>query len=522
MTTNERYIATIDVGSGSGRCIIFDTNGKQVSVAQREWLPKSDPRYPGSQDFDTKGAWVSLCATTHEAIAKAGIPASAVAVVTATAMREGMVLYNKAKEVIWACPNVDGRASAEAAEMIKKDLARPIYQIGGDWLSIISPPRLWWIKAHQPQIYEQIAHMNMISDWVLFELSGELVTDPSIGSSSGMFDLSKRTWSDEIIKIADLPQSIYADVFESGSVIGKVTKKAAEETGFMEGTLVVTGGADTQMALIGVGAVKPQMYTVCAGTFWQTTLVADEPLFDKKFRPRSLCHAVPGQWMTEGIGFYHGFTMRWFRDGFCQEEKRLAEEQKTDAYVLMEKLAAQIPAGSNGVQGIFANVMDAKRWVHAVPSFVGFDLLSPEKTGKAACIRAIEENAAYVTRGHMEILEEVSKNKAKEVIFAGGSSKGFLWPQIVSDVLGVPIRIPDVKEATSLGSAVCGMIALGVVKNWSEGVEKVVHWDKSVEPDAATHAVYNEKYQKWREVYEHMLPMAEKRVLPPLFWAPGA
>jgi autoinducer-2 kinase len=522
MTTSERYIATIDVGSGSGRCIIFDTNGKQVSVAQREWLPISDPRYPGSQDFDTKTAWTLLCATTREAMAKAGISASSVAVVTATAMREGMVLYNKEKEVIWACPNVDGRATAEAAEMIKKDLARPIYQIGGDWLSIISPPRLWWIKAHQPHIYEQIAHMHMISDWVLFELSGEFVTDPSMGSSSGMFDLNKRSWSDEIIEMADLPRGIYAKVHESGSVIGKVTKKAAEETGFQEGTLVITGGADTQMALVGVGAVKPNMYTVCAGTFWQTTVVADRPLIDKDFRPRTLCHAVPGQWMTEGIGFYHGFTMRWFRDGFCQEEKRQAEEQKTDAYALMEKLAAQIPAGSNGVQGIFSNVMNAKRWVHTAPSFVGFNLIAPEKTGKAACIRAIEENAAYVTRGHMEILQDCTKKTPEEVIFAGGSSKGFLWPQIIADVLGVSIRIPEVKEATSLGSAFCALIALGEVRNLTEAAEKIVRWDKRIEPDMAQHAIYNDKYKQWRNVYEEMLPMAERRVVSPLFWAPGA
>ncbi len=522
MTTNERYVATIDVGSGSGRCIIFDLNGRQISVSQREWLPKADPRYPGSQNFDTKEAWTALCLTTHEAMTKAGVKASDIAAITATAMREGMVLYDKNKEVIWACPNVDGRATTEAAEMIKKDLARPIYNIGGDWLSIISPPRLWWIKAHQPEIYEKIAHMNMLSDWVLFELSDVLVTDPSIGSSSGMFDLSKRAWSDEIINMADLPKGIYADVFESGSVIGKVTKQAATETGFLEGTPVVTGGADTQMALVGVGAVKPMMYTVCAGTFWQTTVVAEKPLFDREFRPRSLCHAVPGQWMTEGIGFYHGFTMRWFRDGFCQEEKRKAENLRSDTYSLMEELAAEVPAGSNGVQGIFANVMDAKRWVHTVPSFVGFDLLAPEKTGKAACIRAIEENAAYVTRGHMDVLKELTMESPQEVIFAGGSSKGFLWPQIVADVLGVSIKVPEVKEATSLGSAVCAMIALGEVNNWTEAVDRVVHWDKRFEPNMSNHTIYNEKYQLWREVYNQMLPLGERRLLPPLFWAPGA
>jgi autoinducer 2 (AI-2) kinase len=405
--------------------------------------------------------------------------------------------------------------------MAKQDLAKPIYRIGGDWLSIISPPRFWWIKKHKPEIFEQIAHMHMLSDWALFELSGEFVTDPSIGSSSGIFDLTRRDWSDEIVEMAGLPRGVYADVHESGSIIGKVTKEVAKATGLAEGTPVVTSGGDTQLALVGVGAVKPNMYTLCGGTFWQATLVSEKPLYDPQFRLRLGCHAVPGQWMTEGIGFYLGFTMRWFRDGFCQEEKRLAAEQGVDAYSLMEKLASGIPAGSNGVQAIFSYVMDVKRWRHASPSFLGFNITDAEKTGKAACIRAIEENAAYVTRSHFETLTELSGMPPQEITFAGGSSKGFLWPQVIADVLGIPVRIPLVKEATSLGSAICVLMALGECKDWTEAVERVVHWDRVVEPNQKDHAVYNDTYKRWFEIYQHMLPIADSGLLPSLWRAPG-
>ena len=521
MGKKSQYILTIDVGTGSGRSILFDLEGNQVSVAQREWLPKADSRFPGALDFDTQESWQLLVDTIREVMSKGNISSADIVAVTATSMREGMVLYNKDKEVIWACPNVDGRATAEVVEMVEQDLGKPIYNIGGDWLSIISPPRLWWIRKHQPEIYEQIAHMHMLSDWVLFELSDRFVTDPSIGSSSGIFDLTKRIWSDEIAEIADLPKGIYSEVFESGSIIGKVTKKAAEATGLLEGTSVVTSGGDTQLALVGVGAVKPDMYTLCGGTFWQATLVADKPLYDPQFRLRLGCHAVPGQWMTEGIGFYLGFTMRWIRDGFCQEEKRLADQQGVDAYVLMEKLAAEMPAGSNGVQAFFSYVMDVKRWRHASPSFVGFDVVAPEKTGKAACIRAIEENAAYVSRNHFETLTELSGKAPEEITFAGGSSKGFLWPQIIADVMGVPVRIPKVKEATSLGSAICVLMALGECKNWTEAVEKVVHWDRTVEPNNDNHAIYNDEYRRWFAIYADLLPIADKGLSPSLWRAPG-
>jgi autoinducer 2 (AI-2) kinase len=361
----------------------------------------------------------------------------------------------------------------------------------------------------------------MLSDWVLFELSGRLVTDPSIGSSSGMFDLRKRDWSDEIFQIADLPRGINTEVFESGSIIGKVTKKCAAETGLLEGTPVVTSGGDTQLALVGVGAVKPNMYTLCGGTFWQSTVVTDHPVVDPQFRLRAGCHAVPGLWMTEGIGFYLGFTMRWFRDGFCQEEKRQAEDQGSDTYYLMEKLAGQMPPGSNGVQAIFSYFMDVKNWRHATPSFIGFDVVSPEKTGKSACIRAIEENAAYVSRGHFEILSELTKSPIKEITFAGGSSKGFLWPQIIADVHGVPVNIPLVKEATSLGSAICVLTALGECKDQSEAVERVVKWDRRIEPNKNNIAIYNDTYKRWCDVYKHVLPIGDSGLLPSLWRAPG-
>ena len=521
MGKKSAYILTVDVGTGSGRCIIFDLEGNEIAKSQQEWLPKTDPQYPGSQDFDTVEAWRLLCKTINGALGQAQIRSDEIVAVTSTSMREGMVLYNKEKEVIWACPNVDARATAEVVDMINKDLARPIYMIAGDWLSIISPPRLWWIRDKMPETYDAIAHINMLSDWVLFKLSGEIVTDPSIGSSSGIFDLSKRDWSRQVIEIADLPQGIYPEVFECGSVIGKVTAKAAEETGIREGTPVVTGGADTQLALIGAGAIRPKTYTVCAGTMWQTTVLSDHPLVDPEYRVRTLCHTLPGQWMTEGIGFYHGFTMRWFRDGFCQFEKARAQQEAKDVYVLMEELAESIPAGANGVQAIFSNIMDAKNWRHAPPALIGFDVLDPAASGKAACIRAIQESAAYVTRGHVEILNELIGESATEITLTGGSAKGFLWPKIIADTLGVSVKIPVVKESTSLGAAMCVLMAVGECSSWDEAVKRLVKWDRHLEPDQSTHTQYNDIYNRWIEVYSNIVPIGDKGILPSLWRGPG-
>ncbi len=518
---NNKYILTIDVGTGSGKAILFDESGKQVSVSQREWLPDILPEYPGSQNFNTYEAWRLIIECIQEAMSVADVKKSEIAGVTATSMREGMVLYDKQKTVIWACPNADARATKEVEDMIAAGLGEPIYRTGGDWLNIISPARFRWIKSHLPELYDRIAFMNMLSDWVLFKLSGNIVTEPTCGSSSGIFDLKKRTWSEKLVKISDLPEDIYPPVYEPAAVIGNVTKETASETGLNAGTPVITAGGDTQLALLGTGTVHPGAFTIIAGTFWQTAAVADNPLIDPGYRLRTVCHAISGQWMVEGIGFYHGFTMRWFRDGFCQPEIQEAVEKGVDAYYLMEKLAEKIPPGSNGVQAIFSDIMNARRWKHAVPSFVGFDLMNADATGKAACIRAIEENAAYTSRGHFEILKEISGYNPQEITFCGGSSKGVLWPQIIADVLGIRINIPAVKESTSLGSAMCAYTALGWYDGLKEAAENLVKWEREVLPVKENVKVYTEYYKRWRKIYPYLLSIADDGLLPSLWRAPG-
>src|SRR5881628_2481753 len=107
------YILVMDVGSGSGRALVFDAEGREVSVAQKEWQPKAIAQYPGSQVFETKEAWkiISLCA--RQAVQKSGIDPSRIIGVSASSMREGIVLYDSDHQEIWACPNVDARAREE-------------------------------------------------------------------------------------------------------------------------------------------------------------------------------------------------------------------------------------------------------------------------------------------------------------------------------------------------------------------------------------------------------------------------
>ena len=437
-------------------------------------------------------------------------------------MREGMVLYDSEGREIWACPNVDSRAGVEAVQLVEKGLARKIYFTGGDWTSMTSPPRFLWIKKHQPDIYKKTTHMTMIGDWILYKLSGRFVTDPSLGSSSDLFDLSNRTWSDKMIDLCGLKREIFPEVYEPGTVIGEVTAKAEGETKLRAGTPVVAGGADTQLGLVGIGAVRPYKTTAIGGSFWQQTVVTGKPVIDPKIRMRTLCHSVPNLWMTEGIGFLCGITMRWFRDAFCEHDKELARREGADPYYLLEKQAETVPPGSNGIIPIFADLMNAKRWLLAPASFLQFDIERPQSSGKKECFRAIEESAAYVAYGHQKIIESITRHKPKEIVFCGGASKGFLWPQILADVFGLTIRVPVVKEATALGASICAGVGAGLYPNIPDTAERLVKWERAFEPNGNNHATYMKTYEQWRRVYTRYLELVDKGLLQPMWRGAGA
>jgi autoinducer 2 (AI-2) kinase len=518
---SEPLLLAVDAGTGSCRAVAFETSGRQVAMAQREWTHHALPGVPGSQVFDTATNWGLICECIRAVVQSDGVDASAIKAVSTTSMREGMVLYDESGAEIWACPNVDSRAGDEAAELVQKGLAGTIYARGGDWVAITAPARLWWIKRHEPEIFRRTAHLNMLGDWIAYRLSGEFFTDPSMGSSSGMFELAARSWSAEIIEICDMKRAVFPDVLEPGTVAGKVTVRAAEDTGLVAGTPVVVGGADTQLGLVGIGVVDPGKFTVVGGTFWQQTIGLDSAMVDPEARLRTLCHAVEGQWMMEGIGFYCGLSMRWFRDAFCELEKQEASRTGRDPYALMEEAAGDVPPGSNGVVAILSNLMVASRWIHASPSFLQFDVGDPSASGRKECIRAIEEAAAYVSYGHLKVIEQVSGKRCDEVVFTGGASKGQLWQRVMADVLGLPVKVPRVKESTALGAAIFAGIGAGEFADLRTAVGAVTSFETQLGPDKDVHARYEELYAGWLKIYAAQLELVQEGLLLPLWRAAG-
>lgn len=522
MSPSDPLLLALDAGTGSIRAVVFDVAGRQLAIAQREYVHPPVPGVPGGMSFETGHAWELACACIGEVVREVG-GADRIAAISATSMREGMVLYDADGAELWACPNADARAGKEIEELIERGDADRIYETAGDWVAITAPPRLRWLARHEPELLGRVRHLTMISDWLVNKLSGRFVTEPTVGSSSALFDLQRRTWSRDLVDRCGLDADVLPTVVEPGAVVGGVTAQAAAETGLREATPVVAGGADTQLGLLGLGVTDPGTCVVLGGTFWQTTVALDAPVIDPQKRLRTLCHVLPAQWMIEGIGFWCGLAMRWVRDALCQEERQIAAAEGVDVYEVIGRLAEQVPPGSNGVRAIFSNVMNARRWVHAAPGFLGVDVTAPERTGKGALARATMEAAAYVVRAHVELLEEICERTIERLIFSGGAARSQLWTQIVADVTNRPVEVPSTTESTALGCALCAGVGAGVWPNLTVAAQSAArHPRRELVPAADAVAAYDGLYREWLALYDHQLEAVLHGLATPLWAAAGA
>jgi autoinducer 2 (AI-2) kinase len=517
-------LIVLDAGTGSGRAVVFASDGRQLGVGQEEWTHLSEPDAPGSMSFDCDRNWALLARCARKALAAAGVRRESVRAVSSTSMREGIVLYDRSGKEVWACANVDSRAEAEVRELKARrtGFEKEFYDVSGQTFALGALPRLLWVEKHRPHVFENASRISMLNDWVTARLSGEIVVEPTNGGTSGLLSLTTRDWSDALIEKAGLDRDLFPRIVESGHVIGKVTPAAAAEMGLAPGTPVVAGGGDVQLGSIGLGVVHAGDAAILGGTFWQQVINIPADRVDPAMRVRINPAAIAGLNQAECISFFVGLTARWFRDALCGEEVREARAKGADPYDLMEALAAQAPAGAYGVIPIFSDAMDFSRWYHAAPSFLNLSL-DPARCSKGVMFRALEENAAIVSAINLERVREFADaNPTSPLVFAGGASKGKLWPQIVSDVTGRQIRIPVVREATSLGGAAAAGVGIGLYRDLAEAAGAMVRWERSVEPNLANRAIYDDAKARWQIAYAAQKTLVDKGVTTAMWSAPGA
>jgi glycerol kinase len=502
MTDNaERYVAAIDQGTTSSRCIVFDHSGAVVAVDQREHrqiFPK-----PGWVEHDATEIWSKVQAVVAGATARAGLRADQLSALGITNQRETTVLWDRAtgkpvhNAIVWQ----DTRTAALCGELGGSEgQDRFREQTGLPLASYFSGPKVAWLLDNVPGLRARAERgeiaFGTIDSWLIWNLTGGTdggrhVTDVTNAGRTMLMNLRALQWDPAILSAMNVPEAVLPEIRSSSEVYGSAV-------GQLAGVPVASALGDQQAAVFGQACydVGDAKNTYGTGSFLLLN-TGNRPVASNSGLLTTVGYRIgdePPVYCLEGAIAITGALVQWFRDQLgiirtADEIEPLAAsvENNGGAYI--------VPAFS----GLFAPYWrsDARGVVTGLTRYVT----------KAHLARAVLEATSWQTREVVDAMYQDSGVQLTTLKVDGGMTKNNLLMQHQADVLDVPVIRPKVAETTCLGAAYAAGLATGV---WNGLDELKSHWQKDAEwtPSMET-SVRDREYHNWRKAVEKSLGWLE-------------
>jgi autoinducer 2 (AI-2) kinase len=487
-------VVALDAGSGSGRTAVFDLRGNLLGAASENWSPHVPEDEPLGAEFHPGAMWAALGRTTRRALALAGVPAGSVRGISATSQRDGCVFLDSEGNELLCSTNRDARGVMHA-EDLAKEFGETIYRVTGRWpLGLNAMDRLGWLRIHKPEVYARVAVILMISDWLIYRLSGQACSEPTNASSSLLFDVGQACWSAELTGLLGHSDHVCPPCYLPGHVAGGLTASAAEDLGLVEGIPVAVGAGDSQAACLGCAAFGDGVTTIIAGTTVPVQMILSHAVFDALHRIHLGAYVLPQRWVLESNGGLAGTSYRWFCEAFVGPG--------ASAYAVLEKEVQEAAPGEvMAVAG--PQVADFRELAFPPRSLFTFPFLAATERppGRGAFGRAILENIAFAVRGNVDQVAGISGQAVSTLNLCGGLAHSSVLTHIVADVCQMTVHVPRVREASALGAAICAAVGCGAYRDVGSAARAMVQWEEAVEPDAGSVRRYKGLYRKWTALF---------------------
>jgi xylulokinase len=462
----------LDVGTTAVKALAVSEDGEVLARREVEY-PLSTPR-PGWAEQDPEDWWRA----TEEALA--GLGAGEVAGIGLSGQMHGLVALDAGDRVIrpailWN----DQRTAAECAEIEERvGFDRLVALTGNRALTGFTAPKLLWLRRHEPEAYERIAHVLLPKDYVRLRLCGERAIDAADASGTLLFDVAGRRWSDEVVSALELDPAWLPVALESPAVSGTTP----------DGVPVAAGAGDQAAGAVGVGVVRPGPLSIALGTSGVVFSALDDYAHDAQARVHAFCHAVPEGWHAMGVMLSAAGSLRWLRD---------TAAPGADFGRLVDEAAAWEP----GAEGLtFLPYLAGERTPHADPdargAFSGLSL----RHDRGALVRAVLEGVACGLRDSLDLVAALGAAPERGRV-SGGGARSELWLRIIASVLELPLERVAVEEGAAYGAALLGGVAGGVFASVEEAAAACVRVGGPVEPVAEWIEPYRELLARYRALY---------------------
>lgn len=361
--------------------------------------------------------------------------------------------------------------------------------------------KIVWLKENEPKNYEKTRLIINPKDYIRYCLSGTLSTDVSDASGFGFYDVKNNSWHEDLISKSGLELSLFPAVAESTAVAGMVSKKAAKLIGLPDGIPIAGGGGDAVISTTGLGLFKTGRIAVTLGTSGVVAMGMPTYMDNPSGKLQFFRGNQPDTFTAMGVTLAAAGSYQWFRQALGQYE--VEEERKcgTSAYKLLDRIAAEKPAGSERL--IFLPYLMGERSPVNDPAAKGAFIGLTSHHDKGHFIRAVLEGVAYSLRQVYElIIHSNTALKTDEIVLAGGGAVSSLWRQIIADVFNLPVRtVYGSTEGGSFGAALIAGVTAGVWPDL-ESTVPFIRSESETLPEPVNIDIYNQNYSKYVRMYD--------------------
>ncbi len=488
-----KYLLGIDFGGGSSKATLINTVGEIIAESIAEY-PTLYPQENACEQNPTH--WISALKTNISSLlGESKInPKDILCIAIDSATHTAVLCDEKFNPIRNAIHWTDSR-SRKQAEFLKANYGEEIFELAyHNPDTIWTLPQLMWLEENEPESFKKIRHIMFEKDYIRYFLTDVFCTDYIEAEGSMFYDCNKKCWSEKLCNIGNIDINTLPPIVNPTDIIGKVTKKAANETGLFEGTPVICGTTDTCMEVFASGAVEKGDITVKLATAGRICVITD-----KAFPNR---HLVNYSHIEKGL-FYPGTatkaaasSYRWYRDTFGGEYKDL------------DNTAKEVPIGCQGL--IYHPYINGELTPYADPllcgSFTGIRATHEKKHFN----RAVLEGVCYSLLDSKLALDTLGIEYKNTATIIGGGAKGKLWKQMTADVLGIALRTTENNDS-SFGSAMLAGVAIGVFDSPKDAVQKCVKETETVTPNPENTEKYRKVFEEYKKIHDALASIYDAR-----------
>jgi gluconokinase len=481
---SKEYVMGLDIGTTSVKAVVFNLLGNVISEAEEmitSYYPKT-----GWVEQDPNEIERLAVQAVRKSIHKASIQGDELLTIGFSSAMHSLICVDSkgeplSKAIIWA----DGRSN-EQAEKLMQGEGMKFYERTGMPIHPMSPlSKLLWMKETGYDPYRKAAFFMSIKEFVILKWFDQRVVDYSMASATGLFNRQTFQWDEEAMTFVNIQKDQLSKIAPPTEKLTGIKKDVSKEMGISNSTPFVMGAADGQLANLGIGAILPGEVAVTVGTSGAIRQFAKNAQVDKQHE--TFCYAFTEDYSIIGGPTNNGgIALQWL--------KELLNHQ--GSFDELTKEAERVSPGAEGI--LFHPYINGERaplWnQRAKGNFFGVTITHK----KEHFVRAVLEGITFNLYQIGKALERVA-GEPEKLFVNGGLARSSLWLQMVADVFGKEVYVPESHHSAAWGAAWTALVSIGKVDSF-EDIKKNVPMGSVVKPNEENHQIYLKVYEKYNKV----------------------